>query len=132
MAYTDKTYFLKKISFSELSKLTGNADANLTAAIATADSLIDSYLSSVVSCVPLENPPDVIRQCSYDIAIFSLHDRIQYTDIPEWVKSKYDAAIFFLKDVARGQANIPGLTSEQKEETISFSVNENVFNRGTI
>ncbi|MBW7888387.1 MAG: DUF1320 domain-containing protein [Bacteroidetes bacterium] len=132
MAYTDKNYFLKKISAAELNKLTGADDENLIAAIAFADSMIDSYLTGVVKTLPLETVPDVIKQFSYDIAIFSMHDRIQYTDIPDWVKNKYDSAVFFLKDVARGQANIPGLTSEQKDESISYAVNENVFNRGTV
>lgn len=132
MAYTDEEFFLTKINKTELDKLTGGEEENLIAAIAFADSMIDSYLTGVVKTLPLETVPDVIKQFSYDIAIFSMHDRIQYTDIPDWVKNKYDSAVFFLKDVARGQANIPGLTSEQKDESISYAVNENVFNRGTV
>lgn len=129
MAYTDKTYFLTKIKQASLDKLTEGVDANLTAAIASADSLIDSYLSSVISQLPLQSPPEIIRQLSYDIALFYLHDRIQYVDIPDWVKTKFDAAVFFLKDVARGQANIPSLTAEQTEEGIRSDANYPRFDR---
>jgi phage gp36-like protein len=130
--YTDKTFFLTKIDQAELDKLTGGVDANLDSAIAFADSMIDSYLTGVVSQLPLQTPPEVIRQMSYDIAVFSMHDRIQYADIPERVKSKYDAAVFYLKDIARGQANIPGLAVEDKTEGISYEVNPIVFDRGSI
>lgn len=129
MPYSDKPYFLTKISEAELNKLTNSTDANLDSAIAAADSLIDSYLSSVVKVLPLSPVPEIIKQYSYDIAIFHLHDRIQYVDIPEWVKSKYDAAIFHLKDIARGQANIPGLEVTNVEETIQYEVNTTKFAR---
>jgi phage gp36-like protein len=128
--YSDKIYFLTKIDEQELDKLTAGSEINLDAAIQTADSMIDSYLTNVVAALPLANPPEVIKQISYDIAIFYLHDRIQYNDIPERVKAKYDAAVFFLKDIARGQANIPGLAVPDVTEGINFASNTNIFNRG--
>src|SRR5690554_4710795 len=97
--YSNKDYFLEKIDEFELNKLTGGKDKNLESAIETADSVIDSYLTNITS-IPLADVPEMIRQLSYDIATFYLHDRIQYSDIPERVKDKYDAAIFLLKDIA--------------------------------
>jgi phage gp36-like protein len=130
MPYSDKDYFLTKINSGELLNLTGNEDPNLTAAISSADSLIDSYLTNAVETLPLDPVPDMIKQISYDIAIFYLHDRIQYKDIPDWIRDKYDAAINFLKDVAKGVANIPGLTSVEISESVQYEENTDLFHRG--
>ncbi len=108
MAYTNKSYFLLKIKAEELENLTDNSDDILNAAIMSADSMINSYLKNVVASVPIytngteDKYPPVIRQCSYDLAIFYLHDRIQYSEIPQWVKDKYNAAIDFLTKIAKG------------------------------
>lgn len=130
MPYSDKDYFLTKINSEELLNLTGNEDPNLTAAISSADSLIDSYLTNAVEVLPLDPVPDMIKQISYDISIFYLNDRIQYKDIPDWVRDKYDAAINFLKDVAKGVANIPGLTAEDISESVQYEENTDIFHRG--
>lgn len=130
MAYSDKDFFLTKINEEELTNLTGDKDENLEAAISSSDSLIDSYLTNAVEALPLDVVPDMIRQISYDIAIFYLHDRIQYKDIPDWVRDKYDAAINFLKDVAKGVANIPGLTADDISESVQYEENTDVFHRG--
>lgn len=131
MAYSDKTYFLKKIKEEELTNLTDDEDDNLTSAISSADSLIDSYLTNAIETLPLVTVPDMIKQISYDIATFYLHDRIQYKDIPDWVRDKYDAAINYLKDVAKGVANIPGLTADDTSEAVQYTDNSDLFYRGT-
>lgn len=133
MAYSDEEYFLTKINQEELDKLTGEDEegVNLESAIAAADSLIDSYLSSKTT-TPLDEPPEIIKQLSYDIAIFYLHDRIQYNDIPERVKDKYDAALNFLKDIASGKAGLPGIDDEDIEGSVQYDVNTPVFDRDTI
>lgn len=130
--YTDKDYFLTKLNEEDLNNLLGDNDDNLTNAIQAADSLIDSYLTNVATTVPLASPPDIVKQLSYDIAVFYLHDRIQFVDIPERVKTKYDAAISFLKDVARGMANIPGLETTDSETGIKYDGNSNVMGRDSI
>ncbi|MDI6804932.1 MAG: DUF1320 domain-containing protein [Bacteroidota bacterium] len=127
--YTDKIYFKTKISDTEIIKLTEDNNDNLDAAIGAADSLIDSYLKSVVE-IPMAAPPEIIRQLSYDIAVFYLHDRIQYNEIPERVKDKYDAALNFLKDIAAHKANLP-LPSDNIKKGIYFESQNNVFDRNT-
>jgi len=121
MAYTDRAYFENKIQPEELQKLIGNGDEILLSAIKSADSMINSYIRNVVKNIPLIlpsedngmvtpippleelfNAPAMIKQCSYDIAMFYLHDRIQYSEIPGWVKDKYNAAIDYLTKVAKG------------------------------
>jgi phage gp36-like protein len=130
--YSDKEYFLTKIDSDELNKLVGDSEENLDSAIASADSLIDSYLTNAVTTVPLAEPPEVIKQCSFDIAMYHLHDRVQFVDIPERIKTKYDDAISFLKDVARGIANIPGLSTDDSESGINYDANNNVMGRESI
>lgn len=130
--YSDKEYFLTKINSDELDKLIGESEDNLDSAIQAADSLIDSYLTNVAATLPLTDPPDIIKQLSFDITMYHLHDRIQYADIPERIKLKYDDAINFLKDVARGLANIPGLTSEDKAEGINYENNSPRMGRDSI
>ena len=117
--YSDKNFFLTKISQTELDNLTGAVDANLDAAIESADGLIDSYLQTVTA-VPLAIVPAIVKQLSYDIAVFFLHDRIQYNEIPQRVKDKYDSSIFFLKDVAAGKANLPGISADVINGTVNY------------
>lgn len=127
--YSDKTYFLTKINETELNKLTGTSDTNLEKAIMAADSLIDSYAVNVTT-IPMTAPPEIVKQLSYDIAVFYLHDRIQYSDIPERVKDKYDAAVNYLKDIASGKANL-GVPAEAAETGIYSESEPSVFNRST-
>jgi phage gp36-like protein len=123
--YSDKDYFLERISLTDLNKLTNTSDSNLTAAIEAADSLIDSYLRNKINTLPLTSPPEVIRQCSYNIAIYNLHDRPQFSRIPEWVQTKYADAISYLKDVSTGKVNLNvTVPDEQKETSIQVDGNE--------
>ncbi|MBS1513874.1 MAG: DUF1320 domain-containing protein [Bacteroidetes bacterium] len=140
MAYTNKNYFLLKIKSDELERLTDNSDDVLNSAIASADSLIDTYLNSVFESVPIQvqsgTVPAIIQQCSYDIAIFYLHDRIQYSEIPQWVKDKYNAAVDFLTKIAKGTITLDVETEnsgsnvyQKPDEGIRYSGNSTVMGR---
>jgi phage gp36-like protein len=144
MAYTNKSYFLTKINMDELNKLTGVSDDNLDSAIQSADSMINSYLKNVVTTVPItsnvetDKYPPAIRQCSYDLAIFYLHDRIQYSEIPQWVKEKYNAAIDFLTKIAKGiitleiETENPSSEDYQKpDNNVQFFGSDTVMERGS-
>lgn len=142
MAYTNKEYFLLKIKPEELEKLTDSSDEILNSAIESADSLIDTYLNNVLSNPPLfdveGSGPVIIRQCSYDIAIFYLHDRIQYSEIPQWVKEKYNAAIDFLTKIAKGIISLDIETENTEshfyrkpDDNIQFSGSDAVMGRGS-
>lgn len=132
MPYSDKTYFVNKINNDELDKLTNSDEQILNEAIKSADSLIDSYLKNVVSSLPFENAPYIIQQCSYDLAIFYLHDRIQYSEIPQWVKDKYNSAIDFLTKAAKGIVSLDfDNNSDQYSDNINYFGNETIMNRGS-
>ena len=101
----------------------------LTEAFATADSFINGYLKRIISELPLETPPESIKQCSYNITIYNLHDRIQYMDIPKWVQTKYDATIKFLKDVSAGNADISDIDDSILTSQIYFQSEDPLMDR---
>jgi phage gp36-like protein len=127
--YSNKEYFLTKIDLETLNTLTNSVDDNLNSAISSADSLINGYIGSAVK-LPLTPVPDILKQVSYDIAVFHLHDRIQYKDIPERIRDKYDAALNYLKDVAAGKVIIDGVQAEQAEGQIQYGSDGCLFDRG--
>jgi phage gp36-like protein len=136
MAYTDKAYFLTKIKDTELDKLLLDGsdvpqDDYLVEAIKSADSVIDGYLRNAVDTVPLVTVPDMIKQYSYFIALYFLHDRIQYNEIPQRVKDNYDLSINYLKDVAAGKASLEGIEEDEQDEFIDYDVNTNIFTRSS-
>lgn len=113
MAYTDKNYFKEKITEKELYNLLKD-DAGtpqmtyLDNAISTADEFIDSYLSKRIKILPLTEPvPKMVKQCSYFVAMYYLHERIQYVDIPQRIRDNYDVAVNWLKAVADGGVTLP-------------------------
>lgn len=136
MAYTDKAYFLTKIKDTELDKLLFDGsdvpqDDYLVEAIKSADSVIDGYLRNAVDTVPLVTVPDMIKQYSYFIALYFLHDRIQYNEIPQRVKDNYDLSINYLKDVSAGKATLEGIAEDEQDEFIDYDVNTNIFTRNS-
>jgi phage gp36-like protein len=135
MAYSDKTYFLTKFPAEELDKLTGGGvtgDSNLVEAVKAADSLIDGYLSSALVSVPVAAPvPEMIKQLSYDIAMYNLYDRLDLQDVPERIQKKYDAAIDTLKDIAKKLITIPGQDTEEKDQSIKYDTEAPNLDRGS-
>ncbi|MCB0724239.1 MAG: DUF1320 domain-containing protein [Ignavibacteriae bacterium] len=136
MAYSTQEDILKRIRKRELDKLIESLDGEpdsadiLTEAISTADSIIDGYLKSVVKALPLTEVPEAVIDCSANIAIYILHSRIQYHDVPEFWKERYDNCISYLKDVSKGLANIEAVIDEDdQQDSLKAYSNENVFNR---
>jgi phage gp36-like protein len=138
MPYTDKEYFLKHIRQAELDNLimgdNGQPDeTKLTSAIESADDLINSYLRPVIATLPIDPMPPIIKQCSYDLAIYYLQPNIQYAEIPQRVKDSYDAAINFLKDVAGGKIDLLKTDTKESSNTteIDYDVEDSIFDRGS-
>lgn len=136
--YCTETDILKVIKKAEYDKLTASDSGVTTAAqirdeaIADADSLINGYLKNAVKVLPLADVPKSIKQCSVDIAIFNLHARIQYDEIPDFWKDRYDARIAFLKDISKGIAGLDQtVVSDDEESNIDVNQNTNVFDRST-
>lgn len=81
----------------------GVADADVIAAALThADNTINGYLA-VRYAIPLSVVPDLVRTWAVSIARYRLHR----DGAPDQVVRDYNAAIAALKDVARGQIDLP-------------------------
>jgi len=134
MSYSDKTFFLRSISQEDLDRLTGGDDNNLTAKIAVADSEIDSYLKAVIKSehLPLTVVPDKVKQLSFDIAMYYLHARSDFADVPKRIKELYDNAVEYLKNVAQSKVQIPGIdASKYANNVIFYSTDGNLISRKT-
>ncbi len=107
MAYSIQTDIEEQISQDELIELTddagsGSVDSSVVArAIADADAEIDSYCATRYS-VPFDPVPVIIRKLSVDIAIYNLFARRSVLKVPEERQKRYDNAIRFLRDIAKG------------------------------
>jgi phage gp36-like protein len=78
-------------------------------ALRAASSIIDGYLS-VRYQTPLDNPPALIRDLAVDIALYRLaYSRLKQTDE---MRKRYEDAIAFLRQVAKGEASI-GLDTDE-------------------
>ncbi len=123
MAYATETDIIKRISKAEYNKMVtvsygdGLSPADIRdEALDTASSIIDSYLQGRIAELPIDTPPRSIVQACCDITIYNLHSRIQYIDIPDWINSRYQACMQWLKDVSKGLANIDNSTLTDDEE----------------
>jgi phage gp36-like protein len=89
-------------------------DARVTAAIAKADGIIDSYCGQV-EAVPFGTGgtavPAVVKQHSITLAIYFLFAR--RSAVPEVRAQNYKDAIAHLKDIASGKAALPPVTAAE-------------------
>jgi phage gp36-like protein len=90
-------------------------DSIVTAAIARADALIDSYAGRVET-VPFTTVPPIIKQHSITISIYFLF--VRRSAVPENRAQNYKDAIAWLKDLAVGKAALPPTTEADYEDTI--------------
>jgi phage gp36-like protein len=110
VAYCTLAEIKAQIDERDLIMLTDDAAAGavdeeiVAAAIADADEEIDGYVGSRHR-VPLSPVPGIIRKQSVDIALYNLHAR-RKRDIPELRQKRYDNAIRFLEQVAKGTISL--------------------------
>ncbi len=103
MPYATQQDMIDRFAQTELVELTdrgntGNIDSTvLNRALTDADALIDGYLQSRYT-LPLAVAPKVLTLYAGDIARYLLYDN----HATEQVKKRYDDAIAFLKQVAKG------------------------------
>lgn len=136
MAYCTQSDLLEQISQDVLIQLTDDDDAGIidsdvvTRAIADADAEIDSYCGTKYD-VPFSTTPVMIRKLSVDIAIYNLYGRRQ--GAPDDRKERYDDAISFLKDIAKGIASLGGDAPSNDDDAgpeVTTVKSDRVFSRG--
>lgn len=109
MSYSVKADILDQIDEDILIQLTDDEDTGsvdddkVTKSIADADAEIDGYCGKRY-LVPFSTVPNIIRKLSVDIAIYNLYARRK--GAPEELEKRYNNAIRFLKDVAKGLASL--------------------------
>jgi len=107
MAYSTQTDLEEQISQAELIELTddagsGSVDTSAVArAIADSDAEIDSYCGGRYT-MPFSPVPVIIRKFSVDMAIYNLFSRRSVLKVPEDRQKRYDNAIRFFRDLAKG------------------------------
>jgi phage gp36-like protein len=110
MPYATQAQLIERFGESELIQLTDRADpltgaivaAVLDAALLDADQEIDSYLR-VVRTLPLPAPiPVRLVRVAADVARYHLYD----DHAPDEVRTRYEDAIRWLRDVAAGRASL--------------------------
>ena len=134
MPYSTKADIQKEISDEQLIALTDDAgsgqmdDAKITAAIAKADGIIDSYCGQVAT-VPLTTVHDVIKEHSITIAIYFLFSR--RSAVPEIRRKNYEDAIAHLKDISTGKASLPpvGASEVPGGDETEISSADRIFTR---
>lgn len=120
MTYASQADLESRFSSAELLELTddeGLGVINTTTvglALADADAEINSYLAAVYALPLTQTSPELVR-LACDIARYRLWDQKSDQD---QVKSRYEAAIAKLRDIAKGLASL-GLASDNS--TVSES-----------
>lgn len=110
MAYASKDDLVALHGLDPINRLAdrdGNGaadDATVARALDDASALIDGYIAIRVS-LPLVPVPAVVRNLAMDIAIYRLANDAGL--LAEDMRKRYEDAIAFLKDVARGIATVP-------------------------
>lgn len=136
MSYITLQGLIDRYGETELVQLTdalgdGQIDSvKVDRAIADADAEIDAYLSSRMT-LPLASVPPVLERIAGVMVRYYL-----YNDAPtDLVQKQYDAAIAFLRAVARGDASLgPDASGNPTPETgaPSWSSTESVFNADSL
>lgn len=109
MGYCTQTDILGQMEEAELIRLTDDANdgvvdvTKVAAAIAGADTLIDSYCGTRY-VVPFTTVPGLIRDLSVDMAIYNLCTRRRGAS--EDRKARYNSAIARLKDIQAGKSSL--------------------------
>lgn len=135
MPYSLKADIQKEISDEELIGLTDDEsegiinDDRVTAAIARADAIIDSYCGQVMA-VPFTTVPAIINQHSVTITIYFLFSR--RGAVPEIRRKNYEDAIAHLKDISNSKASLPPITDDEVsgESQTSRTEDDKVFSMG--
>lgn len=136
MAYCTQSDLTEQMSTDELVQLTDDTGAGAVdisvavRAIADADAEIDGYCATRYA-VPFATVPALIRKVSVEIAIYNLYARRQ--GAPEDRRRRYEDAVRWLKDVARGVvalgADAPAEASDGGPET-TVAKRDRIFSLG--
>ena len=104
---------------STISDWSGGDDAKVEQAIETAQGEVDGYLISGGYAVPLDPPPENIKNYTIDIAVYNMAvvSGFRADSADNELKTKYEKALDFLKGVATGKYRIPISVGNSDEDS---------------
>lgn len=110
--------------------------ARVDQALAETSSQIDSYIG-VRYALPLASVPDVLRAFAVDMTVYRLALRLGRPR--DELRKRYEDAIGYLKSVAKGEADLPGVGSGSlggeagtgSSGDVGFSSRPRLFDRDT-
>lgn len=106
--YADRAAFDLAFGATEASELEGAATGRITQSLAMATATADSYVSTRYA-TPVESVGDVLRRAVLDIARHALWDN----RAPDEVRTRYEDALRWLRDVSAGKATLTTATGAQ-------------------
>ncbi len=106
--YADRAAFDLAFGATEASELEGSASDRINQSLAMATATADSYVSTRYA-TPVESVGDVLRRAVLDIARHALWDN----RAPDEVRTRYEDALRWLRDVSAGKATLTTATGAQ-------------------
>lgn len=114
MAYCTRTDIEKQIPKAQVTQLTkdsgdvlaeqeANTIARVADAIASADAIVNGFLSTRDLVLPLNPVPVIIKTLSIDLAIWALHNRRTSLELPKPIQQRYDNAMKLLDRIQSGK-----------------------------
>lgn len=91
--------------------------AKIARALATASDLIDGYISNRYT-LPLARPSGVLRDCCVSIAVYRMAS--DATLLADDIRRRFEDAIGFLKDVAKGTAGLGGIPTTAETQAAAI------------
>lgn len=120
MAYCTVIDIQAALDERDLIRYTDDDDAGtpdqskITAAITGAGAVIDTHIMGRYGA-DLSPVPDLIKDLAVDISVYRISSR--RADAPEEFRKRYDDALRLLKQIASGDADIPGVDFESDAGT---------------
>jgi phage gp36-like protein len=116
-------------------------DAVLTNDIDAITAVIDSYVMQVYDKVITgAQSLNILKSLSEQLLLAKAYERYSMSEVPEWVESRYDKAIFRLKDIQSGKMLLSDETQENRGSVFKYAfqspsstgTGRQVFNRDTM
>ncbi|MCF8719215.1 gp436 family protein [Nitrospina gracilis] len=132
--YIAKADLLELVPLADLVALTDDNntgsedDTKIDGMIADAEGTVDGYLATRYD-TPLATVPNIIKTITVDVAVYRLHGRRQGP--PEDVVKRYEDAIRYLRDIAKGVVTL-GVDTPAPDSTrneVNIKSDDRLFGR---
>lgn len=116
-------------------------DATLQNDIDAITAIVDSYVMQVYDkIITGAQSLNILKAISQQMLLAKAYERYSMSEVPEWVATRYDTAIFRLKDIQSGKMLLSDETQESRGSVIKFAYQSpddagkprQIFNRDTM